>query len=467
MTEEWKKISVKIKNEGLEAYINVPYLGSGEGMTAIFTLDDASKALEAASVTNGIDKNNLERIFRESLFDQEVLVARGNPPEEGRDAQTECFFQTLKEFHPQEDKDGRIDYKAVSLLVNVAKGDQLCRLHPATEGVPGQSVTGEIIKPKAVRDIKLPQGLNTEPTPGDPNLLISSVNGCVSLNKAGLVEVNPKLEIKGDVDFATGNINYDGSLFVFGDIKSGFKVMVTEDLEVGGCVEDAEIEAGGNVLIKNGFIGRGKGIIRTKGDLIVKYVQGQQIYCGGNLIVGGEIMHGKVKVTGDLKASGKKGAIIGGTHEVEGSVEATQIGNISYTPTMVAVGCNFQLLERLQQIEEETKRIKANQDKVKNALYNLSRLRIKLKGTLPPELQNLSDRLQETIGYYPQYHNDLSKEQDDIDAKIRAHKDSYVKIHKTLFPGVKIIIGKFTHLFKERIDHTVLREIKGEIVGTA
>jgi uncharacterized protein (DUF342 family) len=42
-------------------------------------------------------------------------------------------------------------------------------------------------------------------------------------------------------------------VFIGGDVKSGFSVKTKNDVEVGGVVEDAVIEAGGNVTLKAGF----------------------------------------------------------------------------------------------------------------------------------------------------------------------------------------------------------------------
>ncbi|GAI26403.1 unnamed protein product, partial [marine sediment metagenome] len=282
MTEEWRQIKVSLKNDDLEAYINVPFVGEKDTLKAILTVNDARKALKDKGVVNGVLENELERVFRESLFDEDILVASGTPPKHGENATIDFYFETELEFKLREDKDGRIDYHETSVLVNVRKGDQLCRRTPPTEGRPGRSVTDKEIPPKEGKDRVVPDGPNTEFAPNDPDLLIASTNGCVSLDRTKLVEVKPRLVIKGNVDYSTGNIKFIGSLIIAKDVKSGFKVNVSGDLEVGGVVEDAEVEAGGNALIKKGFIGRGQGLIKTGGDLTIKFAQNQNIICDGD-----------------------------------------------------------------------------------------------------------------------------------------------------------------------------------------
>jgi len=465
VAEEWRQIKVSLKEDDLEAYISVPFVGKEGGLKTVLTVNDARNALKAKGITYGVLESELERIFRESLFDEEVLVATGKPPKHGENARIEYYFETEQEFQAEEDENGRIDYHEVSVLVNINKSDKLCRRIPPTVGQAGRSVTDKEIPPKEGRDLVLPQGPNTETSPNDPELLIASVDGCVSLNSSKLVEVKPKLEIKGDVDYSTGNIKFVGSLVIAGDVKTDFKVIVTGDLEVGGVVEDASIEVGGNALIKKGFIGHGQGLIKTGGDLTVKFAQNQNIVCGGNFTVGGELMHCNTKVAGNFDASGRKGSVIGGDLQVAGSVNAYQIGSVSYTQTLVTAGCNFKLLELKEEINQELKKIQDNQEKVKMALEKLSRLKIKLKGELPPEQESLYERLQNTISHYPQYKAELETELRGIDKGIAGHKNVSVNVGSVLYPGVKITIGKFTRVFKEKILRSTLREVKGEIVS--
>ena len=290
----------------------------------------------------------------------------------------------------------------------------------------------------------------------------------MSLNKrTRKVEVQQNLEIKGDVDYSTGNIDFNGSLLVKGDIKAGFKVKVTGDLEIGGCVEDAEVEAEGSIMVKKGFLGRGKGIIRGGSDVTVKYIQGQEVICEGDLNIGGELMNGKVRVGGNVNVASRKGAIIGGVIMAQGSVETTQVGNENYTHTEIFVGSEFKLTDRLKQVAKELEQIAENQDKLKKGVYTLSRKKIVLKGQLPPEQEAMLGRMQETIKHLPEQKADLEDEKKRLKAESEQHRVAFVKVKKRLYPGVKITIGKFNRLFNEQFDGKTFREIKGDIVPSA
>jgi len=95
----------------------------------------------------------------------------------------------------------------------------------------------------------MPVGANTEISPDNPNVLISSIDGNVML-KGGLVMVDSVYIIPTSIDFKTGNVNYVGSLHIKGDVKSGFEVQSDNDIQIDGLVEDAKVVSGGNIIIK-------------------------------------------------------------------------------------------------------------------------------------------------------------------------------------------------------------------------
>ncbi len=467
MADGWRKINVMLRNKDLEAFVSVPFSGDEGKVQDILTVEDVRRALKAKGLTTGIMIDEVDRIFRESLFDEEVLVAQGTMPKHGQDGKIEFFFKTDKVFQPKEDADGRIDYREVSFLENVKKGNHLCKRTPPTSGRPGKSLLGKEIDAKEGRDVVIPQGQNADYSSTEgPDVLVAACDGCVTLNISKLVEVMPKLEIKGNVDFKTGNIHFNGALIIGGDVKAGFIVETTGDLEIGGSVEDAEIRVKGNALIKKGFVGNGKGLISTTGNLTVKFAQNQHLKCEGNLILGGEIMHCDTRVGGDLTASGRKGAIIGGVALVQGNIEVPQLGSVNFTKTTVQVGYDFQVEERKKEIGEELEKLEKNEAKVKKALYNLSRLKLKMQGNLSEEHQKLYGRLQDTMKYYPNYRGKLNTELKSVDKKIGEHRNAHVKVSGALYPGVKVVIGKFTRVFNDAMSHTTLREARGEIVGS-
>ena len=114
--------------------------------------------------------------------------------------------------------------------------------------------------------------------------MVSQIDGCVSF-KRNTVELSSLLEIPGDVDFSTGNIRFEGSVKIHGDVRSGFEVSADGSIEIDGAVENAILRAKGDITVKGGFVGTGKGLIQSDENVTVGYVRNQQIECNGSIFI--------------------------------------------------------------------------------------------------------------------------------------------------------------------------------------
>jgi len=272
-------VKVKILNNGLEAAINVTQaVGGGKEPT----IDTAHEAMKEEGIVYGIDTDILRDVFNDYLFDEDVVVAYGKPAKDGKDGEIKYYVDLKVELKPREDEKGNVNYKDIRLIQNVTKGQKLVEVIPPVPGEEGRTVTGANITPAAGKVQKLPMGLNTEPSKDNPNVLIASIDGNAKIIKGDLVQVDEFFTVDGNIDFKTGNLDYNGSLFIKGDIKAGFEVRTKNDLEINGLVEDAKVYAKGNIIIKNGFLGRGNGIIEAGGDVVLKFCENQNIKAKGS-----------------------------------------------------------------------------------------------------------------------------------------------------------------------------------------
>ena len=57
--------------------------------------------------------------------------------------------------------------------------------------------------------------------------LIANIDGCLFI-KSGVLHVDDVYQIRGDVDFHTGNIDFNGDVIIGGDVKSGFQIISKE-----------------------------------------------------------------------------------------------------------------------------------------------------------------------------------------------------------------------------------------------
>ena len=71
--------------------------------------------------------------------------------------------------------------------------------------------------------------------------------------------------VPGNVGYATGNIDFAGSVVIRGDIENGFVVKAEGDVTVGGNVEGGSIYADGNITIRGGSPVRTRRLSNAKG----------------------------------------------------------------------------------------------------------------------------------------------------------------------------------------------------------
>ncbi len=243
------------------------------------------QALKEEKIIYGIDTDLIHNIIKNEQFDESIDVAFGTPSEDGKDGYVKLLFLTKRNLAPKEDEKGNVDFKEIQLIQNVKKDDRLAETIPPVPGKEGKTVFNETVLPEVGKAAKLPAGPNTNVSPDNPNILVSSIDGNVIL-KGGSVSVDSVCIVPTSVDFQTGNIDYVGSLLIKGDVKSGFEVRSENDVQIEGLMEDAKVISGDSVVIKKGLAGKGKGIIEAKGDVILKFCENQTIKAKGNIIVG-------------------------------------------------------------------------------------------------------------------------------------------------------------------------------------
>lgn len=210
---------------------------------------------------------------------------------------------------------------------------------------------GQPVLPDEMADTQFSSDMSgVEIDPDDPLLLRAAIAGSPKLINQG-VQVNPVVEVDA-VDLTTGNINFEGSLQVRGDISATMEVRVTGDVVVNGTMEAALVEAGGNVTVKGGIIGMAEamqdasGPARTAhivcgGELKARFIENAIISAGQNVEVEREIRQCSIAAGGAVNvgaANAQQTAIMGGQIRALQAVRAGTIGSPAGVPTLVQAG---------------------------------------------------------------------------------------------------------------------------------
>jgi uncharacterized protein (DUF342 family) len=378
-----------------------------------------------------------------------VAVALGTPAKNGENGKLNFLFSTESSLKPKVNPNGTVDYKNVELVASVKKSQELVKLVPPTKGTPGKSVLDQIIPAVDGVEAKLPVGANTLVNPDAPSVLIAGTDGNVKYNGT-VVEISEGFIIKGNVDFSTGNIKYAKSVIVAGDVTAGFKVECGGDLQVGGCIEDAEILVGGNMLCKLGYIGQGKGLIDAKGDVNLNFMKNQVVKCRQNVVVAKEALNSTIYARKSITVHGNPLSIAGGKMMARDSITAYSIGNRSGIKSLLEVGTDYALVEELQKVDVLIAEILENKRKLLQTYQKYERL-AEIKKQLNPKDEFMLNKLKATLAKFEQQNKVLEDRKKIVTSNIYEFKNAHIKIEHAALPGTIFKIGARHFQVKDEI----------------
>lgn len=231
--------------------------------------------------------------------------------------------------------DETVDLHEVTQFINVHRGQPLCLLPPSPNA--GRDVFGEVIAPP-----ECPYQLGDRVHVDTQNAakVIASDDGCARFIK-GRLSVEQVFEVKGDLTFKIGNIDFRGDVVIHGSVADGFRIKCTKDLVVDGGVGMSTLEAGGNIVVKGGVNGGHKGKLVCGGSLQAHYLHKVMVECAGDVVADVESHDSQVRAGGSVTVT--RGGIIGGTVFAGKNVTAGFIGANMAVPTLVHAGYNPQL----------------------------------------------------------------------------------------------------------------------------
>jgi uncharacterized protein (DUF342 family) len=404
-----------------------------------FTCEELEKIIKDAGVVHGISRPRLEKLATTDLvLNKPVEVARGTAPGPGIDATFELYFETSSNKTPAVGEDGYIDYKNLNLIANATKGQPLAKKNPPMVGEPGIGVTGKEVPGKPGKDKALPKGKNTEISPDDPNILIAVKSGAVTYSNS-LVSIDDVYTLNSDVDTSTGNIDFVGSLKISGDVKAGFTVKAGGNIEIGKNIEDAVVISEGSVVASGGFVGSGNGSIIAKQDVFVKYVENQKIRAGNDVHIGGGAMNAVIVADNAVVLQGRKAVIVGGSITACNLIETGTIGSEFGTPTLVRVGFNQKIINELNEIETEVKRLESDGKRIKEAMYSLVRLEMdnRLNDKQKVALAQIREHQQEIPNQLQKFNN----RKEELQNQLNENKKAKIIVRERVYPGTTVQIG--------------------------
>lgn len=430
----------------------------GERMTA----EEFLKDLELNKVTVGIRTEAIREFFKAPEYCTDIIVAQGQMPRNGTDARIEYYFQTDLKAKPTLKEDGSVDFFHLNTISHCRKGDVLARLFPEDPGEAGISVYGEKIRPREVKRAALKYGRNITLSE-DKTVLTADTDGHVTLVE-DKVFVSNVLEVE-NVDNSTGNIDYDGSVKVNGNVCTNFIVKAKGNIEVSGIVEGAYLEAGGNIIITRGMNGMARGVLKADGNIISKFIENSKVTAGGYISTE-SILHSEVAAGTTITVTGRRGFITGGRVSATNLIQVKTLGSAMGADTIVEVGIDPNLKMKVQQLQKQiadNNKVIAQIHPVLSAMTQKLAQGIKLK---PEQIKSLQEMLQKENKLKEAIEKDTAEYNSYMDLMDESNA-ARIEVSGEVFAGTKICISDVSLVVKSSMTYCKFTKERGDVKMTA
>lgn len=448
--------TLTIAEDGMSATVRF-YPASETGKRMSF--DELFRDLHFKNVKSGIQMQTLQNHFQsEGIYCTDLIAAKGKEPRHGTDARIEYYFNTDLHAKPAMNEDGSVDYFNLNVINYCKKGDVLARIIPEDPGDFGVNIYGNRIKPRDVKKAVLKFGKNI--LLSDDRLSISSlVDGHVMLADSD-VFVSDVYTVE-NVDTATGNIDFTGSVQVNGNVAANYVVKAGGDVVINGVVEGAYVEAGGNIIIARGMNGMSKGTLKAGGNIVAKFLENATAEAAGYVTTESSL-HSNIIAGTEVIVSGKRGFITGGRVQAADKIEAKTIGAVMGAATLVEVGVNPKLKERFLQLQKEitdiVNSIKGAQPTVVNFATKKAR-GVKFTENQITYVKKVAAQLEEDKKRLESKNNEMLKLQQLFDPSKRA----VVVVTGEVYPGTTITINDVSMTVQSSYKYCRFEKVSGDV----
>lgn len=436
-----ESVRVEITNDKMSAFATF------YPTEAPYDKEEVKRLLVARGVIGGIDEELLKVLEDGRESNEQYLVAAGTPAVDGEPAVIEYMFKTEKDQRPEMDAEGNVNYHRLNVIANVKTNQLLARLKPATSGVEGVNLYGDILPPRKPKPVKLKFGKNIVLS-DDKTEIFAACDGLVKLID-DKVSVNNSYDVPNNVGNSTGDIVFEGSVIVHGNVITGFSVKAKGDVEVLGVVEGAEIISGGNIILHKGIQGMGKSHIEAAGFIQARYIENANVISGSD-VHSEAILHSTVTCKGSVTVEGKKGMISGGSVRAGEFVKTKVLGSHMGTVTTIEVGIDPIMLQEFTELRKEVPRMENELMKLEQVIQLLNK-RKELVGKLDDDKQ---DMYMSAVRNKIILNNKLTtgkKKYDSLKAQVDNKNNGFVEVTNELYTGVKISIGNVSTYIRDEL----------------
>lgn len=431
-------------------------LTPAQGGTAV-TTEDLYAALDEAGVVFGIDKPALKTAC-DNASGGRVAVATGIPPQSGADARFEMLIADSRDRAPKVNAQGLVDFRELGAIPLVEAGQALMRRIPSTAGLEGRNIRGEILQPLPGHDVAFADHMvGACVADDDPNLLRAVFNG-QPVYTGNAVTVEQVVHVK-NVSVASGNISFDGTVHVDGEVLPGMKVHATGDIIVTGTVDNGDLDAGGNVQVAGGIIAHAT--VKAGGSVSARFVENSSIYAGTTIAIDDMALQSDLQAMNQIMIgikSAKRGRLVGGSARAMMLIRTPLLGAANSGVTNVLVGVNPVLEAKYQELLLRIEKQKVDEDNLQKLVQQLGKL-----GDKKDMLERAKASWQRAVQTWAQ----LLPERDELEKQLALIENARVEVGIGVCGAVDLIFGKKVQRLRRNYDAGAFVTTDGRIVFVA
>ena len=414
-----------LNQSGMEAIVILPNPG------VPIAQDEVLSAIKEADIKKGVDYAVVKAICDGTTSGDIVTLAKGVMPQAGADGWYEFFFDTNVKSNPALMEDGSVDYQNAKWFELVKKGQTVAVYHEAQEGTPGYTIMGESLATKKGKEKPILTGSGFQILE-DKKTYIAMENGKIELKDNRLVISS--LLVLDDVTCATGN--FDGSIYVRGNVGQGVSIHATRDVLVDGYAESSVIEAGGDIILKKGNNASGRGFLRANGDVMGMFFESARVWAGGK-VSANYCLRSEIHAGTRIEISGRNGVLAGGLAQAQNLIQATNIGNEASLATWLVLGNKDKNVQMQVDLQGREKKVSQELRLLLNAYQEFRK-------KFEPVIRNVHPtylKLEDAIYTKKTELEELKKRKDAVEKEQKKQKSAKVVVTGNLYSGVSVEIN--------------------------
>ena len=218
---------------------------------------------------------------------------------------------------------------------------------------------------------------------------------------------------------------------------SCYTIIASGNVEVNGVVEGAKIIARGQIILKRGIQGAGKGILQAQGAIVAKFIESASVLTNSSITTE-SILHSNVSAKGEIHVTGRKGMIVGGHVRSAILIETQVAGSAMGGGTILEVGMDPIIQDRMKTLEKELRQLEIDRERAANMITMFQKK--KAKGQLSLDKVAEFQKILKEYSEMGKRLDQINPELEQIYNSMDGIKDARVKVLRDAHPGVKLVI---------------------------